>query len=130
MWGVGEVIIIRLIHPILNNLVMDIPDMIGDIVLSLIVVYFIIDLFFTLFSLMEYSKLSYSFQFVPVNFLLEKPSNLLTSTREKAIDKIKVFESFIGKFKFNLNIKNSKHSFSYNSLNNIFKSLKDKLKKD
>lgn len=130
MWGVGEVIIIRLIHPILNNLVMDIPGILGDIVLSLIIVYFIIDLCFTLFSLMEYNKLSYSFQFVSVNFLFEKPSNLLTSTREKAIDKIKVFESFIGKFKFNLNIKNSKHSFSYNSLNNIFKSLKDKLKKD
>ena len=56
MWGVGEVIIIRLIHPILNNLVMDIPGILGDIVLSLIIVYFIIDLCFTLFSLMEYNS--------------------------------------------------------------------------
>ena len=87
----------------------------------------------TIASLMQFDNMFYSFQFVPVNFLFEKPGILLTSTREKAIDKIRTFESLLGKFKFNFNNKNSRYNFSYlsyNQLNNIFKSLKDKLKKD
>lgn len=133
MWGVGEVVIIRIIHPILNDMVMNIPALLGDIVLSVIVIYFILDFCFTIASLMQFDKMFYAFQFVPVNFLFEKPSILLTSTREKAIDKIRTFESILGKFKFNFNNKNSRYNFSYlsyNQLNNIFKSLKDKLKKD
>ena len=133
MWGVGEVVIIRIIHPILNDMVMNIPAILGDIVLSIIVIYFILDFCFTIASLMQFDKMFYSFQFVPVNFLFEKPGILLTSTREKAIDKIRTFESLLGKFKFNFNNKNSRYNFSYlsyNQLNNIFKSLKDKLKKD
>ena len=128
MWGVGEVIIIRVIHPIINNIVMNIPAILGDIFLSFIVIYFIIDFCLTLASLMQFNKMFYSFQFAPVNFLFEKPSILLTSTREKAIDKIKLFESFIGKFK--LNNKNLRYSISYKPLNHIFKALKDKLKRD
>jgi len=130
MWGFGEVIIIRIIHPILNHIVMNIPALLGDILLSAIVIYFIIDLCFTLASLMQFNKMLYAFQFVPVNFLLEKPSILLTSTRGKAIDKIRSLESFIGKFKFNLNNKNLRYNLSHKPLNNLFKSLKDKLKKD
>ena len=133
MWGVGEVVIIRIIHPILNDMVMNIPAILGDIVLSIIVIYFILDFCFTIASLMQFDKMFYAFQFVPVNFLFEKPGILLTSTREKAIDKIRTFESLLGKFKFNFNNKNSRYNFSYlsyNQLNNIFKSLKDKLKKD
>ena len=133
MWGVGEVVIIRIIHPILNDMVMNIPAILGDIVLSVIVIYFILDFCFTIASLMQFDKMFYAFQFVPVNFLFEKPSILLTSTRDKAIDKIRTFESLLGKFKFNFNNKNSRYNFSYlsyNQLNNIFKSLKDKLKKD
>lgn len=133
MWGVGEVIIIRIIHPILNNIVMNIPSLLGDILLSMIVIYFIIDFCFTLAILMQLNKMLYEFQFVPVNFLFEKPSILLISTREKAIDKIRNFESFIGKFKFNFNNKNLRYNLSnlsYKPLNNLFKSLKDKLKKD
>ena len=131
MWGVGEVVIIRIVHPILNDMVTNIPAILGDIVLSVIVIYFIFDFCFTIASLMQFDKMFYAFQFVPVNFLFEKPSILLTSTREKAIDKIRTFESLLGKFKFNFNNKNSRYNFSsYNQLNNIFKSLKDKLKKD
>ena len=130
MWGVGEVIIIRIIHPILNNIVMSIPILLGDFLLSIIVIYFIVDFCLTLASLIQFNKMLYAFQFAPVNFLFEKPNILLTSTRDKAIDKIRIFESFLGKFKFNLNNKNSRYNFSYNQLNTIFKSLKDKLKKD
>lgn len=133
MWGVGEVVIIRIVHPILNDMVTNIPSILGDIVLSVIVIYFIFDFCFTLASLMQFDKMFYAFQFVPVNFLFEKPGILLSSTREKAIDKIRTFESLLGKFKFNFNNKNSRYNFSYrsyNQLNNIFKSLKDKLKKD
>ena len=133
MWGVGEVIVIRIIHPILNDIVMNIPIILGDILISIFIIYFIIDFCFTLASLMQFDKMLYSFQFVPVNFLFEKPSILLISTRDKAMGKIKIFESFIGKFKFNLNHKNSKYNFSnlsYKPLNNLFNSLKDKLKKD
>jgi len=131
MWGVGEVIIIRIIHPILNNIVMNIPALLGDILLSIIVIYFIIDFCFTLATLMQFNKMLYAFQFVPVNFLFEKPSILITSTREKALDKIRNFESFIGKFKLNnKNLKYNFSNFSYKPLNNLFKSLKDKLKRD
>ena len=130
MWGAGEVIIIRIIHPIINNIVMNIPSLLGNILLSAIVIYFIIDFFFTLATLMQFNKMFYAFQLVPVNFLFEKPSILLNSTREKAIDKIRNLESFISRFKFNLNNKNLRYNLSYKPLNNLLKSLKDKLKKD
>ncbi len=130
MWGVGEVIIIRIIHPIVNNVVMNIPSLLGDILLSIIVIYFIFDFCFTLASLMQFDKMVYTFQFVPVNFLLEKPSVLLNSTREKAIYTIRTFESLLGKFKFNLNNKNLKYTLSNKSLTHIFKTLKNKLKND
>lgn len=130
LWGAGEVIIIRIVHPILNGLVMSVPETLDDIILSVIIIYFIADFCFTLISLMQFDKWSYSLQFVSVNLLLEKPSILLHSTREKTLDKIRTFESILGKFKFNLNTKYSKHHFSYKQLNHIFKSLRDRLKKD
>jgi uncharacterized membrane protein len=133
LWGASEVVIIKIIHPILNDIVMNIPQVLGDILLSIIVIYLIIDFCFTIASLMQFEKMFYAFQIVPANFLLDKPSILFNSTREKAIDKIRTFESFVGKFKFNLNNKQLKHNFSnlsYKPLNHIFKSLKDKFKKD
>ena len=129
IWGAGEVVIIRVIHPILNNIVMNIPQVLGDIVLSIIVVYFIIDFCFTLASLVQFDKMFYTFQFVPVNFFLEKPSVILNSTREKAIYGMRTVESFLGRFKFNLSNKYLKQNVPYNPLNHIFKTLKDKLKK-
>lgn len=133
LWGASEVVIIRIIHPILNDVLMNIPEVLRDIFISIIVIYLIIDFCFTIASLMQFEKMFYTFQIVPVNFLLEKPSILLNSTREKAIDKIRTFESLVDKFKFNLNNKQLKHNFSnlsYKPLNHVFKSLIDKFKKD
>lgn len=130
VWGAGEVVVIRIIHPILNDIVMNIPHILGDIVVSTIAIYFIIDFSFTIISLIEFEKMFYEFQFVPANFLFDKPSILLNSTRDKAIDKIKTFESLLGKFKSSLNNKYLKRNLSYKPLNNIFRTLKDKFKKD
>lgn len=130
LWGASEVVIIKIIHPILNNIVINIPQISGDIFLSIIVIYFIIDFCFTIASLMQFEKTFYTFQFVPVNFLLEKPSILLNSTREKAIYTIRSFESLLGKFKFNFNNKHSRYNISSKPLNYILKTLKDKFKND
>jgi len=130
LWGASEVVIIRILHPLLNDVVMSIPQVLGDIFLTTIIIYLIVDFCFTIASLMQFEKMFYTFQFVPVNFLLEKPSILLNSTREKAIYTIRTFESLLGKFKFNLNNKNLKYNISNKSLNHIFKTLKDKFKND
>jgi len=130
LWGASEVVIIRIIHPILNDILMSIPQVLGDIFLSTIVIYLIIDFCFTIASLMEFEKMFYSFQIVPANFLLDKPIILLNSTREKAIDTFRTLESLLGKFKFNLSNKHLKYNISNNKLNYIFKTLKDKLKND
>lgn len=133
IWGAGEVIIIRVVHPYINDVVMNIPHIMDDILLSTIVVCFIIDFSFTIASLMQFDKMFYTFQFVQTNFSLEKPGLLLNSTREKAIDTVRNFESLINKFKFNLNNKQLKYNFSnisYKPFNQIFKALKNKLKKD
>lgn len=130
-WGVGEVGIIKIIHPIVNNIVEHIPKTFGDILVSIILVYFIIDFCLTLASLLQFEKMFYSFQFVPVNFLFDKPSILFSSTKEKAIDKMKAFESIISRFKLtNKHLRRNFPTIQLNPLNDILKALKDKLKKD
>lgn len=130
LWGAGVVGIIKLVHPIIMNVVGNLPKTLGETVLLVIIIYFIIDFCFTLASLMEFNKMFYSFQFVPVNFLLDKPGILFNSTREKAIDKIKSFDFIINKVKFTFNNKNFKYNFSYKQFSNILKILKEKIKKD
>lgn len=130
LWGVGEVGIIKIIHPIVNNIINAIPKTFGDILISVIIIYFIIDFGLTLASLMEFEKMSYGFQFAPVNFLFDKPSILFSSTKEKAIDKMRTFESIFNKFKFNINNRHLRLNLQSKQLNHIFKALKDKLKKD
>ena len=130
LWGASEVVVIRIIHPILNDMVMSIPQLLGDILLSIIVIYLFLDFCFTIASLMQFDKIFYSFQIVPANFLFEKPSIFLNSTREKTLDKFKNLESFLGKFKFNLSNKHLRYNISNKPLNYIFKALKDKFKND
>lgn len=133
IWGAGEVVIIRIVHPYINDIAMNIPRAMDDILLSTIVVYFLIDFSFTIATLVQFDKMFYTFQFVQTNFLLEKPVILLNSTREKAIDTVRTFESFLTKFKFNLNNRQLKYNFSnisYKPFNQIFKALINKLKRD
>lgn len=133
LWGVGEVVIIKMIHPIINNIVDHIPKTFGDIFISMVIIYFLIDFGLTLASLIPFDKMFYSFQFVPVNFLLDKPSFLFSFTKGKAIDKMRSFESILDRFKFNLNNRYLRLNLSnrqHKPLNNILKALKNKLKKD
>ena len=130
LWGIGEVAIIKIIHPVINRIVNHINGTFGDMLISIILIYFIIDFCFTLASLIEFEKISYSFQFAPVNFLLDKPGMLFSFTKEKAADKMRTFESILNKFKFNLNNKYLRRNLSSKQLTNMFKSLKDKFKKD
>lgn len=133
LWGVGEVAIIKVVHPLVNDLIVNIPKTLGEIFISAIIIYFIIDFCLTIISLIQFDKMFYAFQFVPVNFLTDKPSMLFSFTKEKAADKFRTFESLLWKFKFTINKNNSRYSISnrsYKQLNNIFKSLKDKFKKD
>lgn len=127
LWGVGEVIIIKVIHPIVHDVVNYIPKIFGDILISAIIIYFIVDFSLTLISLIEFDKLSYGFQFASANFLLDRPSFLFNSTKEKAIDKMRLLKS--NKFKFNFNNKHLKRNSSQKQLSHIFKALKNKLKK-
>ena len=130
LWGIGEVLILRIIHPMVSTIVNHIPKLFGDTLVSLILIYFILDFCFTLASLIEFDKLSYGLQFVPVNFLLDKPSLLINSTKEKAVDKMRNFESIFTRFKFTLNNRHFRRGISSKHITHILKSLKDKLKKD
>ncbi len=133
LWGVGELLIIYIIHPIVENIIDLIPKSSGEIFISVVIIYLIIDFTLTIASLVQFDKLFYSFQFVPVNFLFDKPPFLFGLSKGRTIDKIRTFESIINKFKFNLNNKNLRHNFSNFSpkpLNHLLKVLKDKIKKD
>ncbi|EKQ53842.1 MULTISPECIES: putative ABC transporter permease [unclassified Clostridium] len=133
LWGIGEVIIIKIVHPIVSNFISDIPKTLGEMFIFISIVYFIIDFCLTILSLIQFDKLFYSFQFVPVNFLIDKPSTLFNFTKGKAVDKLKNFESLFGRFKFTLNHRNLRSNFSnksYKQLNYLFQVLKDKFKKD
>ncbi|WP_236895322.1 putative ABC transporter permease [Clostridium beijerinckii] len=132
LWGVGEVGIIKIIHPIVVNIINNIPKTLGEVFIFFIIIYYLIDFSLTIASLMQFEKMSFAFQFVPANFLFDKPSSLLNFTKEKAIGRIRHFESFFSKLKMNLYNKQSRQNFSsisYRSLN-IFKALRDKLKRD
>lgn len=133
LWGAGEVVIVDIVHPIITNVIENIPKPFGDIFISIVIIYLIIDFTLTIASLMQFDKLLYSFQFAPANFLFDKPHLLLGLTKVKTLDKIKTFESIISKFKFSLNNKNSRYNFSNfssNPLNHLLKVIKEKIKKD
>lgn len=130
LWGAGEVVIVNIIHPIITNVIKNIPRPFGEIFISVIIIYLIIDFTLTIASLMQFDKLLYSFQFAQSNFLFDKPHILFSLTKIRTLDKVKTFESIISKFKFNLNTKNSRYNFSYNQLNRFFKVIKEKIKKD
>jgi uncharacterized membrane protein len=130
LWGAGEVIIVNIVHPAIINVVENIPHTFGEIFISMIIIYLIIDFTLTIASLMQFDKFSYGFQFAPANFLFDKPYVLLGLTKERTIDKIKTFESILNKFKFNLNNRNPKYNFSNLQLNHIIKVIKEKIKRD
>lgn len=131
LWGTCEVGVIRILHPIVNEVVVHIPRMFGNMFVYALVIYFIVDLGFTLSSLAQINRF-YPLQFASSNFFFEKPFLVFNSTREKAIDKVKNFETVLDKVRFNFNNKrfHNLRNISSNPFNHIFKTLKNKLKKD
>lgn len=130
LWGAGEVLIVNGVHPIVTNVIERIPKPLGEIFISIAIIYLIIDFTLTIASLIEFDKLFYSFQFVSTNLLFDKPYILLGLTKDRTIDKIKTFESILNKFKLNLNNINYKYNFSNLQLNHIIKVIKEKIKRD
>lgn len=124
LWGVGEIFILKILHPMVVNSINNIPQVAGDLLLSIFVIYFLIDFCFTISSLMQFNKISFAFQFAQENFFFEKPGILFSSTKEKAMDTIRNFENLFGRIKYNFS------NLSYRPFTLIIKSLKDKLKKD
>lgn len=130
LWGVGEVVIVNVVHPVITNVIESIPKPLGEIFISIAIIYLIIDFTLTIASLIQFDKLFYSFQFASANLLFDKPYILLGLTKDRTIDKIRTFESILSKFKLNLNNRNSKYNFSNLQLNHIIKVIKEKIKRD
>lgn len=154
IWGLASVGVIKVIHPIVEKIVMNIPKSFGNILFYGIIIYFIIDSSFTIASLIKLKNILLTIQ-MEIDNAIAKHSELLSTQKEKAIENAKAkavetaqiienakikalenaksFENPILKLKLTLNHTRLIKAFpnvSSNSFGSILKSLKEKLKKD
>ncbi|SFC56680.1 putative ABC transporter permease [Clostridium uliginosum] len=133
MWGAASVIVVKVIHPLIENIIYKIPKSIGNHIFYAIAIYFILDFSFTIISLIKFKKLLSLLQ-VDTGDLFERCTSFISLTKEKANGKSKAIENKFEKFKLNLNHVRLVRSFptvSSKSFDSILKSLKEKiLKKD
>lgn len=133
MWGAASTAVIKILHPAVNKLILNIPSYIGNILFYVIVIYFIADFSFTLASLIKFKRLLYYIQSEIAKKFAEKPGTLLNSTKEKAAETAKVIESILVKLKMTFNHIRLMEAFpnmSSKSFDYIIKALKEKLKKN
>ena len=154
IWGLASVGVIKVIHPIIENIVIKIPKSFGNVLFYGIIIYFIIDCSLTIASLIKLKRILLTIQ-AEIDNAITKHSDLLTIHKEKAIENakakaietaqvienakykalenVKSFENPILKLKLNLNHTRLIKAFpnvSSKSFGTILKSLKEKLKKD
>lgn len=124
LWATGEVIIVDVIHPIVDSLVTRIPSFPGMILFYMIIIYFLLDLSYTIASLNQLN-------IFPNHFALAFNKPTLASTRLRAIYTLKSFEEAVERIKFNS--RNRKLAVRFNPIDftqQIINTLKRKLKKD
>lgn len=132
MWGAGSVGVIKILHPAINELLSYIPQYIGNLLFYSSILYFSLDFIFTIASLIKFKKFLYYIQAELTTKFSEKSNTLANSTKEKAIEKAKVLESILSRFKFTLNHIRLLQAFpnvSSKSFDYILKALKEKLKR-
>lgn len=125
-WASGEILIIKFIHPLVASLINNIPYFLNSLLFFALITYFSVDFCFTLVNLMQSHTQFPPIAFAFSNLQISKNNFLTGSNKEKAIS---AFE------RFKLNNKNKGffrnfYSFHNISLNSIFKTLKNKLKRD
>jgi uncharacterized membrane protein len=63
MWGAVSIGIVRIIHPIVNNLINMIPDNVRPTLFCTLMIFLILDFYLTLKSLIDFRKIAYLIQF-------------------------------------------------------------------
>lgn len=154
IWGLASVGVIKVIHPIIERVIINIPKSFGNILFYGIIIYFITDFSFTIASLVELKHILLTIQ-TEIDSAITKHSELLTTQKEKAIENAKakavetaqvienvkikalenakLFDNPIFKLKLNLNHTRLIRAFpnvSSKSFGSILKSLKERLKKE
>ncbi|AOR24063.1 putative ABC transporter permease [Clostridium taeniosporum] len=133
LWGAASVIVIKILHPIIEYLIDNLPITIGTYIFHIIIIYFIIDFIFTINSLVDFKNLLIKLQ-TDKSGLLEKCIEFISFTKKKASNKSKNLEAKFSKFILKLNHIRLIKSFpnvSSKSFDSILKPLKEKiLKKD
>lgn len=84
-WGVALVFIIKIVHPIIETLVSSIPNTIVILLAHLIFIYFLIDILFTLFSLIKLNNILINLNNIKTE-MKERYGYLYNTTKEIALD--------------------------------------------
>lgn len=154
IWGAASVGVVKIVHPLIEDVVFKIPKPFGNILFYGIIIYFIADFSFTILSLIQLKNIFISIQ-VEIDNAISKHSGIFNnqkekvlesakakalesakvfaSARDKALENAKVIESIIEKFKLTLNHIRLIKAFpnvSSTSFDSIIRTLKRKLKKD
>ena len=130
LWASGEVVIIKFINPVVEEILYDLPYIFNYLIFYCVVFYFLLDFLITIHSLLGFNKPSYPFEFASNGFSLGKVTSISSSYKYKAINKIKNFENVFHKLrlsnrKFIQNFNNKSH----NQLSEIIKNIREKIKK-
>lgn len=154
IWGAASVGVVKIVHPLIEDVVFKIPKPFGNILFYGIIIYFIADFSFTILSLIQLKNIFISIQ-VEIDNAISKHSGIFNnqkekvlesakakalesakvfaSARDKALENAKVIENIIEKFKLTLNHIRLIKAFpnvSSKSFDSIIRTLKRKLKKD
>lgn len=91
MWGIVTTIIIKIIHPIINFLVLAIPMFIAIPLFYVLIVLLFLDFFYTLNSLIQLKPIIVELSKI-TNELKNRYLSILSITKEKTIDKVDISE--------------------------------------
>lgn len=135
LWGIVSVIVVKLIHPLIKNMVDAIPHNYGIIFYYLLILYFFIDFTVTLISLIELRKILTQLNDISKELKL-RYSNLKDKAMEKAEDlEISIkelkskYENVINNIKFkHIRILKAFPDVSSKNFDSIIKEIQNKIR--
>ncbi|WP_294371392.1 putative ABC transporter permease [uncultured Clostridium sp.] len=129
LWASGEVLIIKIINPVIINVICNIPEFFTILGFYFILFYFFTDFILTVLSLLDSSKFSLPFAFASINFSFDKANPILSLYKESTYR----FKNIEIKFhRFRLNNRKFIRNFnnkSFEHFNLFIQNIKNKIKK-
>jgi Predicted membrane protein len=138
VWGVAALIIIKFINPTITNIILSFPKQFNILASYIFLLIFILDIAFTLSSLVRFSKVLTRLQLISSE-LKERYEYIIITTKDAAFDAVQNFENNIKELRnkydnsfdaLDFNHKRLLRAFPNlkpNKFDNIFKEIKEKL---